>query len=145
MAGRGPAPKVEKRRRNKPVEASYQRAEVEGWQHGDVPVPPDGLMAASVEAWSTWMGSWFAAFWTPADLPGLRHVIRLYDQVERGEFQRSAELRLSMDTYGITPKGQQDRRWARPAEPKPARAAGRATGTYGHLRSVPDAVEGKRS
>jgi hypothetical protein len=62
------------------------------------------------------MTSWFAAHWGPADLPGLNHVIRLYDQVQRGEFQRSAELRLSMDTYGITPKGQQDRRWKPPSE-----------------------------
>jgi hypothetical protein len=42
----------------------------------------------------------------------------VYDQVERGEFQRAGELRLQMDTYGITPKGQQDRRWARPTEQK---------------------------
>jgi len=41
-------------------------------------------------------------------------IVLLYDQVQRGEFQRANELRLQMDTYGITPKGQQDRRWARP-------------------------------
>jgi hypothetical protein len=87
-----------------------------GWQDGDVPAPPDGLMEASREAWVTWMSSWFAAHWTREDLPGLRQVIRLYDQVERGEFQRASELRLQMDTYGITPKGQQDRRWKRPAD-----------------------------
>ncbi len=91
-----------------------------GWQHGEMPLPPEGLMPASVEAWETWMRAWFAAHWTPADLPGLRHLIRLYDQVERGEFQRSGELRLTMDTFGITPKGQQDRRWAPPSEGKPA-------------------------
>ncbi len=61
------------------------------------------------------MGSWFAWFWSAEDLPALRQVIRLYDQVERGHFQRHGELRLAMDTYGITPKGQQDRRW-RPAK-----------------------------
>jgi hypothetical protein len=62
------------------------------------------------------MEAWFAAFWTPDDLPALRQLVRVYDQVERGEFQRAAELRLQMDTYGITPKGQQDRRWMRPRE-----------------------------
>jgi hypothetical protein len=67
------------------------------------------------------MGAWFAAHWTLDDLPGLRTLIRLYDQVERGEWPRATELRLSMDTYGITPKGQQDRRWARPVDDgKPA-------------------------
>lgn len=73
-------------------------------------------MPASVEAWATWMAAWFAAHWTPDDLPGLRTLVRLYDQVERGEFQRANELRLQMDTYGITPKGQQDRRWSAPSD-----------------------------
>jgi hypothetical protein len=77
-------------------------------------------MPATVDAWDTWMGAWFASHWTPDDLPGLRTLIRVYDQVERGEFQRAGELRLQMDTYGITPKGQQDRRWARPTEQKTA-------------------------
>jgi hypothetical protein len=65
------------------------------------------------------MQAWFAAHWTPDLLPGLRQVVRLYDQVERGEFQRAGELRLQMDTYGLTPKGQQDRRWTPPCmQPK---------------------------
>lgn len=65
------------------------------------------------------MGAWFAWFWDAADLPALRQLVRLYDQVERNEFHRHAELRMMMDTYGITPKGQQDRRWkpAQSAEP----------------------------
>ena len=109
-------------------------AEGVGWQHGAVPEPPEGLMPASVVAWSTWMGAWFAAFWSPADLPGLRQLVRLYDQVERGEFQRASELRLQMDTYGITPKGQQDRRWKPPVVEAPA--AGSSGGRYSHLKAV---------
>lgn len=96
-------------------------------------------MPASVSAWVTWMGAWFAAFWSPADLPGLRQLVRLYDQVERGEFQRAGELRLQMDTYGVTPKGQQDRRWRAPqAEASQAGPAGTKSrsGRYGHLQSV---------
>jgi hypothetical protein len=98
-------------------------------------------MPASVAAWTVWLNAWWAAHWTPDDLPALRQLIRVYDQVERGEFQRAGELRLSMDTYGITPKGQQDRRWARPAEEaqpsspprgKPAKAGDH----YAHLRVV---------
>jgi hypothetical protein len=65
--------------------------------------------------WSTWMRSWFAAHWMPGDLPALRHLARLYDRVDRGDSRLAGELRLWMDTYGITPKGQQDRRWAPPA------------------------------
>lgn len=90
-------------------------------------------MPASLEAWSTWFGSWFASFWTPADLPGLRQLIRLYDQVERGEFQRASELRLQMDTYGITPKGQQDRRW----KPElPTASTDQRASRYAHLKAV---------
>ncbi|SRR6266508_355795 len=115
MAGRGPTPKTQRRRENQPERGDWTPASGEGWQLGEVPQPPDGLQKASREAWSTWMASWVAAHWTPTDLPGLRQVVRIYDQVERGEFQRASELRLQMDTYGITPKGQQDRRWAPPA------------------------------
>jgi hypothetical protein len=124
VAGHGFAPKPRTERRNKndvPVRGEWEEAPVVGWQHGDLPAPPDGLTAAAVEAWGTWFSAWFAAHWTPDDLPGLRQLVRLYDQVERNEFQRASELRLQMDTYGITPKGQQDRRWKRPTvDPVPA-------------------------
>lgn len=135
MAGRGPAPKDDRRRRNEPVRGEPHAAEGEGWRHGEIPVPPDGLMPASLEAWRVWFGSWFAAHWGPEDVPGLRQVIRLYDQVERSEFVRATELRQGMDNYGITPKGQQDRRWKRPVkdEVRPAQAT---SGRYAHLRDV---------
>lgn len=120
MPGRGPAPKDKSQRRNftAPSRGEWHPALGIGWQHGKAPEPPEGLMPATEEAWRVWMGAWFAAHWTPDDLPGLRTLIRVYDEVERGEFQRATELRLQMDTYGITPKGQQDRRWARPTEDK---------------------------
>jgi hypothetical protein len=94
-------------------------------------------MPASNEAWATWMHSWFAVHWTPDDLPGLRQLVRTYDQVERNEFQRGPELRMLMDTYGITPKGQQDRRWQKPKdEPAPVEETTTEGSPYGHLRAV---------
>jgi len=135
MAGRGRAPKENRQNQcDVPTRGEVRTADGEGWQHGDAPPAPDGLMTESAAAWSTWMGAWFAAFWTPADLPGLRQLVRLYDQVERGEFQRAGELRLQMDTYGITPKGQQDRRWRAPAGP--AEASAPKGKTYGHLKTA---------
>jgi hypothetical protein len=110
----GPPPKEIRRRRNRPERGDWVTVTATGWQHGDVPAPPAGLLNASQKAWATWMGAWFAAHWTPGDLPGLWVVIGLYDRIERGEFHRSAEWRMWADTYGITPKGQQDRRWAPP-------------------------------
>lgn len=119
---RGPAPKPpeQRRRRNTPAGGEWDAIEAVGWQHGALPEPPDGLREATLEAWRIWMGSWVAAHWAAEDLPGLRQMIRLYDQVERGEFQRANELRIQMDTFGLTPKGRQDRRWAPPAEEKGA-------------------------
>lgn len=138
MAGRGPAPKAQSTRRNRhqPIRGEWTPVAGSGWQHGKIPAAPDGLMPASLEAWNVWLRAWFAAHWTPDDLPGLRQLIRLYDQVERGEFQRASELRLQMDTYGITPKGQQDRRWAAPkGEPVQDRPA-EGDDPYGRLRVV---------
>jgi len=116
MPGRGPVPKppAQRRTRHKPQLGEMVATPGVGWQHGPIPVPPDGLMPASLAAWETWMASWVAAHWQPMDLPGLRKVVLLYDATERGELHRSGELRMSMDVYGISPKGQQDRRWAAP-------------------------------
>jgi|GEM_PF-3588073 len=136
MAGRGPAPKADRvDKSDKPGRGEITAAAGVGWQHGRKPAPPDGLMKPSQDAWRVWMGAWFASFWSPDDLPGLRQVIRLYDQVERGEFQRSAELRMSMDNYGITPKGQQDRRWKPPVKPE-QKSATAGAGRYAHLKAV---------
>lgn len=135
MAGRGPQPKADRVRRAEPVRGDAVVATAQGWTHGDIPPAPDGLMPASVEAWTVWFSSWFASFWTPSDLPGLRQMVRLYDQVERGEFQRASELRLTMDTYGVTPKGQQDRRWKQTAT-DPAQGSGKSPGHYSHLRAI---------
>lgn len=84
--------------------------------------------------------AWFAAHWTPDDVPALRVLVDLYDAVERGELMRAGELRLWMDSYGITPKGQQDRRWTRPetrsvaTDPPPLRRD--QADPYAHLRVV---------
>lgn len=112
MPGRGPAPKPsEQRRRQNPATHEWQYAEGVGWRHGDIPKPPAKLLKASREAWAIWFGGWFAWFWTPEDIPALRQVVRLYDQVERGNGARASEMRLQMDAYGITPEGQMKRRW----------------------------------
>lgn len=140
MAGRGRPPKEDR------VNAhALQRGDIKVADHpcwaGEVPEVPEGVMPATAEAWRVWFSAWFSAHWTPDDVPGLRQLIRLYDQVERGEFQRAGELRIQMDTYGITPKGQQDRRWKQPVV-KDEQGGGSTPTTprtgkqYGHLRSA---------
>ena len=144
MAGHGPAPKASRRRRTEPLRGDWVAPGDTHWQYGEVPEPPEGLMPAALEAWNIWFGAWFAAFWKREDIPGIRQIIRLYDQVERGEFQRASELRLSMDTYGITPKGQQDRRWRLPdSKPEPSVRKSVARERFGHLSVIgDDAVAG---
>lgn len=140
MAGKGPPPSSSRRRANTPERGDWRPAPGIGWQHGKepgkLPPCPQGLMPKSRAAWKAWFTSWFAAFWTPADLPGLRHVILLYDDVERGNYVRAGELRLQMDTYGITPKGQQDRRWSPPRDEPERPTAPKPSSRYEHLRAV---------
>lgn len=137
----GPAPKsdAERRRRNAPARGEWTAAPGEGWQHGPVPKPPSGLVKASKDAWETWFAAWFAAHWSPSDLPGLRQLVRLYDQVERDPSVASlqSQLRQMMDIYGVTPKGQQDRRWKRP-EGLVETEVPASSGKYSHLRAVGD-------
>jgi hypothetical protein len=113
MPGNGPAPKVFRARRTAPARGDWKRSPEGGWQ-GKLPEPPSGLLEVSTATWETWFKAWWAAHWTTDDLPGLRLVIRIYDRVARGDVRRLGELRQLMDSYGITPKGQQDRRWLRP-------------------------------
>lgn len=154
------APKLpgQRRRRNTPERGEWQPTEAEGWQHGEIPEPPDGLLAVSEEVWKTWFGAWFAAHWTPENVPGLRIVIALYDERERYRLDPtlismkangdeivsqkrdpSAELRYWMAEYGISPKGQQDRRWMRAEKDRDDRRERTKLARrrpYGHLAVV---------
>src|SRR5439155_260809 len=55
VAGRGPMPNPQaaRRRRGSPQRGEWQSSPGVGWQQGPLPDPPDGLMAASEEAWRT--------------------------------------------------------------------------------------------
>jgi hypothetical protein len=110
-------------RHDMPVRGDWKAADAIGWRYGKVPPCPADVEPATRRAWKTWFGSWIAAFWTPEDVPGLRMLALIYDAVEGGDFTRAPELRMWMDTYGITPKGQQDRRWRPPDEPATAKPA----------------------
>lgn len=142
----GPPPKdpSQRRRRNRPARGEFRESEVVGWQHGPVPDPPEGLHPDSVKAWNAWMEAWFAAFWGPWDIPCLRVVARLHDQVIRGNHQRSAELRYWSESFGITPTGQQKLRWARPKDERREPVWTETEGKddpYAHLRIVREPVD----
>jgi hypothetical protein len=123
------------------------------------------LHPAALDAWGVWMRSWFASHWTSHDLPGLNVTIGLYDQVldylrepliekeyvtAKGDTRTTwvvkpnptGELRQMMDNYGITPKGQQDRRWTAPKDdeqPAATTTSAPADGPYANLRVIKSA------
>lgn len=137
----GPAPKTQRRRRNVPARGEWKPAPGEGWQHGEIPAPPDGLVSGSVEAWTTWFSSWFASHWTPDMLPGLRVVILAYDDVIRGGVKAAdrTALHALMRAYGITPDGQAALRWQRPTEEEDKSSAPQPHAVpdqYAHLKVV---------
>ena len=133
----GPPPQIQRRRRNVPARGEWQPTPDLGWQHGETPKPPAGLTRSARDAWTVWMAAWFASHWWPEDLPMLRQVVRLYDKAERDDASSAerSELRQLCDSYGITLKGQQDRRWKRP-EGLITDAEADADDPYSHLRVV---------
>lgn len=139
MAGHGPAPKdpTARRRANAPARGEWAAAPGEGWQHGPVPPCPAGVTKPTQDAWRTWFTSWYAAHWSPADLPQLRQLAHIFDAVARGDYVRATELRLWLDTWGISPKGQQDRRWVAPKPAEEAPAASSAAGPNAQEAPVP--------
>ncbi len=140
MAGRGPSPNEHRQRTNDPVRGEWQAAPGVGWQHGDVP-PCPARGAAAAETWAGWMRSWIAAHWAPEDMANLRLLIKLWAKADSGKATGAerSEYRQLADSYGITPKGQQDRRWTRPPD-APAAVTERQMfdprAEYAHLRVV---------
>lgn len=136
----GPAPKEHRRRRNVPARGEWKPAPGDGWQHGEIPEPPDNLRPGSVKAWQTWFGAWFASHWTPDMVPGLELVILAYDDVKYGQDVKASDrttLHNLMRAYGITPDGQLALRWQRPKTAEtPQEAPQAADDPYGHLRVV---------
>ncbi len=139
MPGAGPPPKENRIRRARPTRGEWRAAPGLGWQHDpEPPSPPKGLGAAARTAWATWMASWVASYWEPHDLPLLRLTISLYDKVERGSCTAAerGELRLLLDGYGLTKKGQQDRRWRPPSETQRPSLEGLIPSRYAHLTVI---------
>lgn len=91
--------------------------------------------------WEAWMEDPATALWNKGDLAFAIDTIYLH---ATGASGKSAEIRLRMESLGLTPKGRADRRLLLPDEPVPAGdAAGTpadAPDTPGALRVLPAAV-----
>lgn len=143
MPGPPPAPAEQRRRRNTPAGGEWQNAPGVGWQHGKPPPPPKGLRPEMVEEWKAWFSCWWAAFWTPDDVPMLRRMAAMQNEclrIEAGDYTEKTrpsppygEWRQLTDRFGMTPKARLSLRWLPQAEDK---TQARKPSRYGHLKAV---------
>lgn len=131
MAGIGPAPKDKSERRNK---SAPQRGEWVDLAPIDAPVLPDlpeGEWTSRARAmWAAWRCDPVTTQWSPADVAFAYDTIVLFDLPKT----QPNELRLRMDTLGLTPKGKRDLRWRIVVPDESAEASRRPRGRSGGER-----------
>lgn len=81
-----------------------------------------------------------ATQWDPGDVPGLLHMLRVYDTDLR-EGVQSSELRLMLIQYGLTPRARRSLRWTVDDEHA---AAAVAADTHGRRRRTRPAGDDPR-
>lgn len=122
MAGNGPAPKdaAARRRRNQPERGDWQTLRpLERPALEPLPVldGEDLWSARTAETWEAWREDPVTATWSPADRAYAMDTILIHQMVygPEGDMARANELRLRMDSLGLTPKGKRDLRYRLPA------------------------------
>lgn len=121
MAGRGRAPAENRRRRNVPMRGEW--VDLEPLEAPVLPELPEGewrpdWTPETVELWEAWRADPVTAQWSPSDVAFAVETIMLRN--EKG-LAAANEVRLRMDSLGLTPKGKRDLRWRLPkAEPEVA-------------------------
>jgi hypothetical protein len=109
MAGRGPAPASQRRRRNEPARGDWiDLPPLEAPVLPDLPRLAEGEwpMGARLK-WSAWQADPVTQIWTPADISFAVDTIRLYVVMTPSS---ANEVRLREDGLGLTPKGKRDLR-----------------------------------
>lgn len=115
MAGRGRAPKEPEKRRNRTLPSRGEWVEipaVNGKRAPALPAAPRGGWSAGVRlAWKAWWADGASTQWSPADRESVRQLAYLLHDLERGKVSVAGEVRLRMDSLGLTQKGKRDLRW----------------------------------
>jgi hypothetical protein len=110
MAGRGPAPKEGRRRANAPARGDW--VDLSPLEHPVLPPLPDlegaEWAAGTLATWDAWMSDPVSAQWSPSDVAYALDTILLHNVMTPGS---ASEVRLRMDSLGLTPKGKRDLRW----------------------------------
>lgn len=137
MAGRGPAPKDPKVRRNT---SSPQRGE---WitlppASGPVPKLPRGQwMPRTKAAWESWWKDSASTQWGEADRQSVVELAYLHGSLAEGRVTLAAEIRQRMDGLGLTQKGKRDLRWRVASEEEQAETGpAKPLATVRRLRAI---------
>ena len=123
MAGRGPAPKEGRRRRNVPARGEWvDLAPLEQPVLAELPETEDGWRPETVAMFEAWRSDPVSALWSPADVAFAMDTLLLHNEMTASG---ASEIRLRMDSLGLTPKGKRDLRWriveVEQAEEKPVK------------------------
>lgn len=118
MAGPAPAPKDQRRRRNKPARGEW--VDLAPLKEPAIPslaeLEPEVIWGeGTVRAWEAWRKDPVTALWTEADLAYAVDTILLHNA---DPVKNAAEIRLRMTTLGLNPKGKRDLRWRVPGDPQ---------------------------
>ncbi len=111
----GRVPKLPEQRRNRTPLRGGEWVRLPATPRGGrVPTLPKSLkLSSATHEW--WRGIWrspVARMWTPWDVPALHELAILRDRLlVDGKASLAVEVRLRSDSYGLTPKGRQQRRW----------------------------------
>lgn len=116
MAGYGPEPKEQRRRRNIPTKQAKQAQLPASGRKGRAPNIPSHIAATDElrELWRTWWSSPQATQWhTQTVKPIVGRLLALHAQeVDEGpEPRRSSEMRQLEQNLGLSPKGLRDLCW----------------------------------
>lgn len=108
MAGRGRAPQENRRRRNVPARGEW--VDLDPLEQSVLPELPEGeWRPETVAMWEAWRMDPVSAEWSPADVAFALDTIRLHNVMLNAS--GANEVRLRMDSLGLTPKGKRDLRW----------------------------------
>ena len=122
MAGKGPAPKHPhlRARANVPERGDWQVLDREPFKKPPPlprPYPRGGWSAKAKGAWQRWWASPMAPMWDEGDYELVDILLKMvHDWWEDPTTTQATQMRLTMDTLGLTVKGRQDRHWWLPGE-----------------------------
>lgn len=134
MAGSGPAPKFNRQRSKAPTRGDWIRLspleapvlpdldEFEAPKDYEQELAPDGTPQARVWPtrtrfmWDSWRTAHVTGLWSSDDIALAVDTIYLHATGAQG---KAAEIRLRMESLGLTPKGRADRRYLLPDEQEP--------------------------